>query len=61
MTIKITNTVARRIGTRTELVYSSYIASAAADCRDGVDAMAYELACEHGQTVRIGQVTAQPA
>jgi len=61
MTIKITNETARRTGTRTEFVRSSYIARSIGECRDGVDAMAFELACEHGQIIRLGQVTAEPA
>ena len=61
MNIKITNKTSRQTGTRTEIEYSSYIARAISDCRNGVDAMAYWFACEHGQVVTLGQVTAEPA
>jgi hypothetical protein len=37
-----------------------YIAESPDDCRDEVDRMAYELALEHNDAVRIGSVLAEP-
>ena len=57
--IRITNTSTRRNGTRTEIHHDSYIAQRPEDCRDSIDQTAFELATEHGQTIRIGCVTAE--
>ena len=37
-----------------------YVASSPAECRDRIDAMAYELACEHGTVITLGKIIAQP-
>ena len=60
MTIRISNLETVNQGTRTELVRVEYIAHSIDDCKDGVDAMAYELASEHMNTVTLGQVIATP-
>ena len=61
MTVRISNLETVKQGTRTELVRVEYIAHSIDDCKDGIDAMAYELAAEHMNTITIGQVIATPA
>jgi len=61
MTIRISNFETVKQGTRTEFVRVEYIAHSIDDCKDGIDAMAYELAVEHRNTISIGQVIATPA
>ena len=61
MTIRISNLKTVKQGTRTEMSRVEYIANSLADCKDSLDAMAYELACEHMDTITIGQVLATPA
>lgn len=61
MTVRISNLETVKQGTRTELVRVEYIANSIDDCKDGIDAMAYELAAEHMNTITIGQVIATPA
>ena len=61
MSIQISNTQAIKKGTRTEVERVSYVANRVEDCRDSIDAIAFELAIEHGDTITIGQVIASPA
>lgn len=61
MTIRISNIETVKQGTRTEIARVEYIANSLDDCKDSIDAMAYELACEHMDTITIGQVIATPA
>jgi hypothetical protein len=59
--VHITNQTKTRNGTRTEIVWDSYIASTPGECRDSVDREVFELVQQFGSCITIGQTVGNPA
>ena len=61
MNVRITNQTIKRIGTRTEMGRTSYIARRREDCRDNTDRNVYDLVIVMNDAITMGSCVGTPA
>ena len=60
MNVEITNRTTTYEGTRSETIWTTYVATCREDCRDQTDASVYDLVLMLGEAVTMGQTIGCP-